>query len=140
MSTVRVAQAISLFKNGKRDKALEMIASMESIANRNLDQGDDISLYRLILAVAEFFRDNRMSALGHLAKGLSNKAPMSFEGINHLSIYSALGWYDDAEFNQLIQTWENNNQQELSKIFKIACGKDAYRIWTPLPESCENYL
>ena len=139
MSTLKVAMAIGAYGKGHTADALEYISSMESIVNRNLDQGDDISLYRLIKAVAEYMRGNESAALDNLRQGIMNKAPMSFEGINHLAIFAALGWEDKPEFANLLAEWEAYNQTELRKIFSIACGKNGFDSWQPHSDNCKKY-
>ena len=139
MSTLKVAMAIGAYGKGHTADALEYISSMESIVNRNLDQGDDISLYRLIKAVAEYMRGNESAALDNLRQGFMNKAPMSFEGINHLAIFAALGWEDKPEFANLLAEWEAYNQTELRKIFSIACGKNGFDSWQPHSDNCKKY-
>lgn len=134
-----MAMAILEWRRGKTDSALDYIQVLTSTTEKNLADGDNISLNHLIMAISKFIQGDESATFAHLKEGFNNKAPMSFEGVNVFAVYAALDWHQDPGYQGLLESWEARNKVELTKVFEIACGSSGFTVWSPLPESCSFY-
>jgi hypothetical protein len=107
---------------------------------QNLADGDEFALNHLVQAIVQFMRGNDLSTYAHLQKAFTDKAPLSFEGVNVFVIYRVLGWDQDPGYQALLDSFEARNASELRAVFELACNGKGYTVWTPLPESCNKYV
>ena len=130
--------AIIAFRQDEIEQALTRIQILEQLADTNLADGDNFSMNYITKAIAEYFRGDESSAYRYLAEAFNDKSPVPLESENLLAIFTAMGWDEIPQFNQLMEDWEDKNSNELHKLFDLACNKNGFTVWTPLPESCEK--
>lgn len=131
--------AIIAFRQGQPEQALARIEVLEQVTESNLADGDLFSMNYIIKAVAQTFRGDESSAYNYLAKAFEGKSAVPIEGESLFAIFTSMGWDQESRFRKLLEDWEVQNANELHQLFDLACNKEGFTVWEPLPESCEKH-
>mgnify|MGYP001814928348 CR=1 FL=1 len=127
--------ASNAWREGDREQAYEIMATLDADTDRQLDIGIDLTWHYFFKAATSYMRGDVERSLEYL------DVVYSRSGVNSWRIdqtYRELGWNDIAAYAERKARHDAYMQAEKKKFLTVACGDDGFRFWQPSPETCAS--